>query len=422
MDIHIKSENLKKTFTAAPSKSYEQRYLALALVLGEKTILRNFGNSDDVLVARRIVESLNFKISIENNELIIEKLSEIVETETPILNCGESGLSARLFVPIAGVFAKNFQVNASASLLKRNIYQDYSYLFDFGFNFKAENQNFPFYFYDTKFNFGKYIINGKNSSQLISGLLMALCLLDQDSELQVKNPVSINYILMTVEVLQKAGFQIAVEFQNSLFLKIFKRKPELNLTNKNNSFEIEGDWSGISNVLVAGALVQDISVKGLNQFSIQADKAILTVFDLAGVKYFWENFVLKIYKSKINAFEFDARNCPDLIPAIVILAVFAQGVSKIQGISRLKNKESSRAEVLQNELRKVGINLKITGDEMLIQGRQNLNTAILNPHGDHRMAMAFSILGLNISEGIKILNPDVVTKSWANYWADVFEF
>lgn len=415
MEIFIKPKSFNREITASASKSYEQRFLALSLLTGEKTVLKNFGNSADVIAARNIIKTLGCDFFIKNNKLIIKKRKQFSDDYIPTLECGESGLCARLFVPVAAVLYKNFIVKASGSLLNRNIYEDYKSLSDFGFNFSSENNNFPFNFYDCELKAGNYKIDGKNSSQLVSGLLMALSCLPEPSVLKVENAVSIKYMQMTVDALQRFGFQLIDEYGETCNFKIYPKRLALD----NYKFKIEGDWSGISNVLVAGALIQDIKVKGLNQYSLQADKAILEVFDLAGVRYKWKNSVLKIFKSRVNSFEFDATNCPDLIPAIVILAVFAKGKSLIHGISRLINKESSRAEVLQKELAKAGITLQIDGDAMIIQGEQKPNFAVLDSNGDHRMAMAFSILGLNSENGIKITNADVVEKSWANYYNEL---
>ena len=415
MEIFVKPKLFKNKIFAPASKSYEQRYLALSLLIGEKIVLKNFGNSDDVIAARNIIKSLGCDFSFEKNKLIIEKRKQFSEDYIPIIDCGESGLCARLFVPIAAVLYKNFIVKASGSLLARNIYKDYESLRNFGFNFNSENNNFPFNFYDCELKPGNYKIDGKNSSQLVSGLLIALSFLTEISTLKVENPVSIKYMQMTVDVLQSFGFQLIGEYYEICNFEIYPKRLAL----ENNEFEIEGDWSGASNVLVAGALIQDIRISGLNPFSLQADKAILEVFDLAGVKYEWQNSELKILKSEVKSFEFDATNCPDLVPAIVILAVFAKGKSIIHGIFRLKNKESSRAEVLQKELAKAGIILQIDGDTMIIQGEQQADFAVLDSNGDHRMAMAFSILGLNSENGIKITNADVVEKSWANYYNEL---
>ncbi|MCK9256078.1 MAG: hypothetical protein M0P36_09875, partial [Bacteroidales bacterium] len=185
MEIFVKPKLFKNKIFAPASKSYEQRFLALSLLIGEKIVLKNFGNSADVIAARNIIKSLGCDFSFEKNKLIIEKRKQFSEDYIPIIDCGESGLCARLFVPIAAVLYKNFIVKASGSLLARNIYKDYESLRNFGFNFNSENNNFPFNFYDCELKPGNYKIDGKNSSQLVSGLLIALSFLTEISTLKV---------------------------------------------------------------------------------------------------------------------------------------------------------------------------------------------------------------------------------------------
>jgi 3-phosphoshikimate 1-carboxyvinyltransferase len=408
----IKNKALTGSFAAPASKSHAQRLIAAAYLLGLEFTIFDAGYSDDVKAAERIVNALGANTSVFDTKLIVHP-RKIKTGALPVLDCGESALCARLFPPIAAVFYDSFVVKASGSLLKRNIVDDYSSLRNFGLNFKTSDGNFPVEFYKSKLHSCNTPLDAGRTSQLASGLLMALSFAESNFELVIENIVSRDYFLLTIDVLKKFGRDIEIEFVNPKACKIRCHQKTFAIS---PHIQIEGDWSGISNILVAAAINGDVEVTGLIENSFQADKAILEVFDRAGVDYEWKNGGLNVKKSNIKAFDFAASDCPDLIPALVILAIFANGESRIAGINRLLYKESSRAIVMRNELAKAGIFLEIKDDEMLISGNQTPESAILNSHGDHRMAMAFGIFGLNTPGGVTVQDAECVSKSWPRFF------
>ncbi len=125
---------------------------------------------------------------------------------------------------------------------------------------------------------------------------------------------------------------------------------------------------------------------------------------------------VQIVKKNSNAFTFDATNCPDLFPPLAVLASFAKGISKIKGVNRLKHKESDRALTIQSELTKMGAKIKIVGDEMIINGIDEVYPAMINPNGDHRIAMAASIMALKAEGETIIYNAEVVGKSFPTFF------
>lgn len=413
MNKVIINRKLTGSFTAPPSKSHAQRILAAALLSGEEFVVSNLGNSDDVLAAIRIINALGSLTIIDGNGLTIKPRQVMPAEYVPVLDCGESALCARLFPPIAAVFYDSFVVKASGSLLNRNIADDYSNLKDFGLKFNATDGNFPIEFFDSKLQSGNNALDANRTSQLASGLLIALSFVEAEFEIVIDNLVSRDYLFLTIDVLKKFGQELEIEFENYKSCKIRSRQKSFAL---NSRIQIEGDWSGISNILVAAAINGDVEIIGLNENSFQADRAILEVFDRAGVDYDWENGNLLVKMSKIKAFEFDATDCPDLIPALIILGLFADGDTKIKGMRRLMKKESSRAEVMRDELNKAGVSLNLDDDVMYITGKQNLKPATLNTHGDHRMAMAFGIFGLNTPGGVTIQDSECVSKSWPEFF------
>jgi len=160
-----------------------------------------------------------------------------------------------------------------------------------------------------------------------------------------------------------------------------------------------------------------ITIKNLKSDSTQADKAILKVVKLIGSDFEWDkNGNLTIIKKELKPFYFDATNCPDLFPILVVLAASISGTSTIVGVNRLKHKESDRGAVLQNEFKKLGLKITIDDDIMTIFGTEELKSGSIAGNNDHRIAMSGAIASVLTSNGITILQSECVNKSYPEFW------
>lgn len=413
MRVNFTKSQIDGSIIANPSKSYEQRALIAALLSRSECYISNFGNSDDVIATRKALESIGSSCKIIDAKLLVSPNS--ISNKT-IIDCKESATLARIIAPVACVFKNKFKLTGSGTLLKRPIAKDFFVFRDMGSKLSYSEDKLPVDFSQIIFKNGVFNIDGSNSSQLISGLIMALPVVFGDSQLIIHNPVSTNYILMTIEIVKLFGVKIKYEFEahNMLVVDIAG-----NQTYKAHDYSVEGDWSSAAFMIVAGAISGKVNISGLNNNSLQADKKILDVLKLSGVNYKWINNTLNVNKSHVNNFNFNAKNCPDLIPALVILALFAQGESKISGANRLKAKESSRAEVLKEELFKLGVEITIDNDLITVSGGQSINSGILDSHQDHRIAMALSILAITADSEIEITNCECINKSYPTFFDDL---
>jgi len=253
-------------------------------------------------------------------------------------------------------------------------------------------------------------VDGSQSSQYISGLLMALPLLNGNSELKVNNLTSAKYIEMTIETLKSFGIEINVEGDNYKIRGSQLYQPCF--------YHVEGDWSAASFWLVASALGMDVKVSGLQMKSKQADKIIIDILLSAGFQIQNSNEGISI-TGKGRAFEADLTNAPDLFPALSVLAALLDGVSSLTGVKRLFNKESNRADALVNELCKLGVDISIIDDTLRIVGNTQIKGGEVSSHSDHRMAMALAIFGIVGNESITIDNASVVNKSYPEFWDEL---
>jgi 3-phosphoshikimate 1-carboxyvinyltransferase len=260
---------------------------------------------------------------------------------------------------------------------------------------------------------GNYKINGSFSSQILSGLLIALPLCHSDSEIVVDNLKSKTYVDMTISVM--AAFGVECSHWNYSKFNI-----KGNQIYKGTEYAVEGDWSAAANLLVAAAISGNITIRALEVDSKQADVQILTALEQYGAKISILNpRAISVQKNENKPFNFDATDCPDLFPPLVVLAASCQGQSKIKGIHRLIHKESNRLESLKDIFSKLGLKLHSENDELIIKGSGQLTGNAIDSHNDHRIAMSGAIAATLTNTPIFISNTQCVKKSYPNFFEDL---
>jgi len=392
---------------APPSKSMTQRAIAAGFLAKGTTTIIHPSFCNDSLAALDMVQKLGAEVVRGGNEITL--LGGFLVRGQQI-NCGESGLAMRMFAPIAALHRKQITFTGKGSLLNRPVEMIGEALVQLGADFHSENNKLPFTL-QGPMKGGHAAIDGSVSSQLLTGLLMALPLTGTDSEIHVINLKSRPYIAMTIQMLSEFG--IRIENQQFEHFKIKGNQQYLA-----HEFTVEGDWSGAAFLLVAGAINGSLTVKGLQQNSEQSDKAILDVLTKAGARMKITGEAVEIEKSDLLAFSFDATECPDLFPPLAALATYCKGTSRIIGVERLIHKESNRAMAIQLELSKLGITVIIKENEMFIEGGK-VSGAFVNSHNDHRIAMMASVLGLGADGPISILDAECVAKSYPGFFNDL---
>ncbi len=393
---------------APASKSYLQRALAIALLANGKTVLHNVSWCNDSLAVKNLITGLGAKV-IENKQQTVIHSSGL-QVNGNFYSVGESGLALRMFCPVIALAGKEITLSGDGSLKKRPIGFVLQTLKQLGVGVTT-NGGFPPLTIKHELTAGKITMDGSVSSQLLTGLLIALPLADGDSEISVKNLKSIPYIDMTMEVIRHFGVQITHDNYKHFFIngkQIYH----------SSEYTIEGDWSGAAFFLVAGALTGKVEVMNLSENSLQADRNIVEVLKKTGAEVMFDPNSVTVRKKELMAFDFDATHCPDLFPPLAALAANCKGISTIKGVSRLTHKESNRGEVLRNELSKLGIKVEINSDLMKITGGKTTGGTI-DSHNDHRIAMMGGVLNLIADNEIIIVNKEAVNKSYPNFFVDL---
>lgn len=413
MKITIEPGNISGTTNAPPSKSMTQRVYAGALLHKGRTIIHNAGRSNDEEAALGVIQALGAQVHRDADTVTVVSSGISAADE---INCGESGLCARLFIPIAALSNKQITVTGTGSLLKRQLMLPVDVMAQLGVQMQTTNGCLPATLQGALVP-TDITIDGSQSSQFLSGLLFAFC----NTESNVAHTISVNdlksrpYVDMTMHVLKLFGCDV----RQDEYKVFYTESVQESFRDEDVAITIESDWSSAAYLLVAGAIAGSVKVNGLVNSRLQADNAIVSVLEQVGADVSWENGVLSVKKGKLNAFEFDATERPDLFPVLAVLAACCDGESYIKGVHRLFHKESNRAESISELLMNFDVPYSIEDDTLCITGVRRLQGTVIDPYGDHRIAMAAAVGGLRAGSRVDILDAEVVRKSYPDFFEDL---
>lgn len=399
------------TIQSNASKSSMQRACAAALVAKGKSIIRNPGHSNDDKAAMDITQRLGGTLTNNEHELIIE--SNGVNPVSSEINCGESGLSIRMFTPLVALSNHELAVNGTGSLTTRPMDFFDEILPQLAVHVKSNQGKLPLNIQGPIVP-KNITIDGSLSSQFLTGLLLAYAASDaSDVSITVTNLKSKPYIDLTLDVMKQFGLKVPENknYESFYFAPITHHSP---LTTR--QYTVEGDWSGAAFLLVAGAIAGNIVVKGLDVFSPQADKAVLQALMDCGCIISIQPEQIEIGPAPLKPFHFNATECPDLFPPLVALAAYCNGKTVIEGTSRLTHKESNRAITLQEEFAKLGVTIELQDDLMIIHGGGGLKGATVHSRHDHRIAMACAVAALKADGDVLIEEAEAINKSYPDFY------
>lgn len=409
MKVKVLPGELTGSIEAAPSKSAMQRACALALLAHGTSRITNAGYSNDDKAAIGVISALGAKVNeLPNNE--IEITSNGVENAGNEIYCGESGLGIRMFTPIAAISDKEIRITGSGSLTTRPMSFFDEIFPQLGIAIQTNEGKLPIKI-KGPLQPSDITIDGSLSSQFLTGLLFAFAATNkQEAVITVNGLKSRPYIDLSLEMLKMAG----VTLVNKDYREFHFQKNSGSISPFH--YKVEGDWSGAAFLLVSGAINGKVTVSGLNIQSAQADKAIIEALKSAGAKMQLFQNEIKVETSALQAFEFDATDCPDLFPPLAALAAYSKGITKIKGVLRLTHKESHRGLTIQQELGKLGVKVALEGDMMIIEGSNSILGGKVDSHNDHRIAMMAAITALKAKSAVTVLNASAINKSYPAFY------
>lgn len=406
MDKTVPLGRVEGTLTPPCSKSYAQRALAASLLTDGVSVLHNLEFCDDTRSALQCIKTLGAEVEQRGEKSLAIKGGLHPRAKT--LQVGESGLATRLFTPIASLIDVPIRIEGKGTLLRRPMQMMIDPLRQLGVTVRDNKGYLPFTV-QGPIHGGEIEVDGSVSSQFITGLLLALPLAKNDTTLHVRGAVSTPYLDMTIDTAERFGVHI---FHNEYTEYFIEGGQHYEPT----EFHIEGDWSAAAMLLVAGAVAGEVTVENVSMLSKQADTAILEALVRAGAAVVNEEHSVMASQRPLQAFEFDATNCPDLFPALAALASAAEGISVLHGTSRLTHKESNRAEAICEEYGKLGIEVDISEEDVMTIRGGKIHSARVDSHGDHRMAMSLAVAGLMSDGEVTIEGAECVAKSYPGFF------
>ena len=403
--IHVAPGSVRGGLRAPASKSHLQRLILAATLADGESRIQDPGSSADGQACLAVARALGAEVQEELRTL---RIRGGLEARTRTLDCGESGFCLRAAASLAALSGQDFTLTGQGSLAVRPMDMVLEPLRQLGVRCGTREGRAPITVQGPLAG-GKAVVDGSSSSQILSGLLLALPRAAGDSEITVRGLRSAPYVRMTLDVLAAFGVQVDADPALTRF------RMRGGQTYQPVDLAVEGDWSGAAFLLVAGAVAGDVTVSGLARASAQADRAILEALAAAGAGLRWEGSDLRVSRAPLRAFQFDATDCPDLFPPLAALACSAQGTSRIAGVARLSHKESDRGAALVSELTALGASIRIREGVLEITGGPLVGGTV-DPHNDHRMAMACAVAGLNSRYGVKMEGEACVAKSYPDFF------
>lgn len=451
------------------SKSFAQRAIVAAALAEGTSRLHGYSPCGDSEAALDAARSLGAEVRVDGRDISIKgigaanlgdpsdeaeaeggaaaataarKATTAVKLRPGSISAGESGLLARLLIPVLSqIAATPLRVEGRGTLLRRPLADATDIMASFGVMLtNAEPQagrevKIPVRLEGSLMP-GRADISGRGGSQLISGLLMALPLASGRSSVYIHEPKSIPYMFITVDVLKQFGIKIGSELEGGedfIETRDWSLCSDVNFHIKGGQkylaaeLDLEQDWSSAAVFCVAGALLGEVSLYGLDAKSLQADLSILDILAEAGACVSEdEDGTINVFKAPLAAFETDLGNAPDLFPIVAVLAAFCAGESRITGLGRLVSKESNRSQGILDMLTQMGVEAFREGDCLIVRGhsmaRRLLEGSLLrggeySSHHDHRMVMALTVASLCADSPIMIDDTDCVSKSFPDFFS-----
>jgi 3-phosphoshikimate 1-carboxyvinyltransferase len=415
MDVTVENtDHLEGVVSAPPSKAYTHRMLIAASLSNGTSKIFNPLISDDTQATLEAVKALGAKTELHENYWTVHGQETLKTPDQPI-DCRESGSTLRFMIPVAALAPGHSTFLFGASFERRPVAPLLESLKELGVESTIQRNNSSVMVRGGGIRGGKTSIRGDISSQFISGLLFACPKANEDTEIAVTTKLeSKGYVEMTFEVLVEHGLEGAVN-------------PELSCLwiPSNQSYRpcdhtVPGDFSSAAFLLAAAAVTSSrVTVKNLEYQTAQGDRAIVSILEEMDAAVKIRDNSVEVDGGQLVGVDIDAKDIPDLVPVCAVLACYAEGRSEIYNAKRLRYKESDRLDSISTELKKMGADIIVNEDGLTINGSSGLHGATIDPHNDHRIAMACAVAALGAVGETKIQNVECINKSYPQFFSDL---
>lgn len=396
------------TVNVPPSKSDVHRAIICAAMANGVSRISPVALSNDIKATIGCIKALGADAVLENNVLTVDG-TNMYKNKTALLDCGESGSTLRFFIPIAAVGNINATFVGKGKLPQRPIGIFTEALPKAGTVCKTEG-GLPLEI-KGQLKSGIFKIPGNVSSQFITGLLLALPILEGDSEIVLTSPLeSVGYIAMTIRTMKQFGVNIQTTEKGWHIKGGQSYKP--------CDYTTDGDWSQAAFFMVLGAVSGKVTVKGVAKDSTQGDKKCAEILAQFGAKVTQLDNEVTVEKGELKAITVDASQIPDLVPVLSVCAAFAEGTTKIINAERLRIKECDRLKATAELINNLGGKVKELSDGLEITGVSSLKGGNVNGYNDHRIVMSAAVCAARSDEDITATFAMSINKSYPDFYID----
>ena len=412
MNCKIQKSKLNGRIVCPSNKSYTHRAIFLAALSDGKSIVKKILRSNDTLATISACRGFGIEVEeVEDKVTINNTINSTVENS--MINAENSGTTIRIAIAIAALSGGNTILTGDESLRKRPMQPILDSLETMNVKTESDDGRPPIHI-NGKIEGNEISINGDISSQFISALMIIAPRLPEGLTIKVEGElVSKPYVDLTIAIMKKFGVKVKTEEE-------YKKYQVTHQIYKPTTFSIPSDFSNLALLLAANVLLGDGLTIEINLGDMpQGDEAIVDILEKLGVNVTLEDDIITT-KSPIllKGGKFDLSNTPDLLPAIAILALKSEKPIELFNVKHARYKETDRIAIMSRELKKIGLEVEEKEDGMILKKSEDIHSAELNSENDHRLFMAFSIVGMFVGD-CTVSDPDAVRVSYPEFISDM---
>jgi 3-phosphoshikimate 1-carboxyvinyltransferase len=413
LEIKPISHPLNAAIRVPGSKSLTNRALLIAALANGTTHITNALFSDDSRYFAKALQTLGFDIQLDESkfEMTVTGLGGNIPAKKAEIFIGNAGTAARFLSAFLTLGHGEYILDGEPRMRERPVGDLVAALNQLGVELEAWNNCPPVEIFAKGLPGGKTKIAGDISSQFLSALLMVAPYAHSSIEVTLSTELNSKpYVDMTVAIMKEFGVEIERRDYSQFMIHPAPYSPL-------STYPVESDASAASYFFAAPAICGGtVRVENISRKSLQGDIGFLDVLKQMGCSIVEGNTFIEVIGAELlQGVDVDMRDIPDTAQTLAAIAPFASSPTRIRGIASARVKETDRVSATCNELKRLGVQVEEHEDGMTIHPCQNFKPAAIQTYNDHRMAMAFSLIGLRVS-GVTIENPACVSKTFPNYF------
>ncbi|MCH7813278.1 MAG: 3-phosphoshikimate 1-carboxyvinyltransferase [Planctomycetes bacterium] len=403
------------------SKSLTNRALVVAALADGSSRLTGVLPADDTRHMIQCLRALEIDLTFDEQRCTVEVrgCGGRIPTDRADLYCGNSGTTMRFCTALAALGMGRYRLDGTQRMHERPIGDLVDALRSLGgrFEYHDTEGHPPLTVHAAGLTGGRVVFSGPPSSQMISGLLMAAPLARGDVFIEVrKQLVSAPYVAMTVAVMRAFGVETVVRIEEGGARFIVAESQRYH----GREYEIEPDASNASYFLAAPAIAGgQLTVQGLGTTSVQGDVKFVDLLEKMGCRVDRGSTWLTVHgpssDRRLVGIDVDLNDMPDMAQTLAVVALFAEGPTRIRNIANLRLKETDRLAALARELDRLGATVEIHADGLTVHPPGQVIPSAIDTYDDHRMAMSFALAALAV-EGMVINDPGCVSKTFPDFF------